>query len=553
MKIPAFVITYFDTEIIQEAIHNLLKNDLLDLHIIENPSETTPINKQFCLDLLNKKRLSQYFLMDENITTNAFETILRDSRAKIEAAEFILFTDGDLTVKDPHWLDEEINILRKDPNVFCCGIRLSLENLPIHTFPEADKWVPPPISENDLYFEQLSGYHLLLIRSKDFLSYMDYLLKRGKQYMDVELHQYCYQILQKKWAVTKKAQACHLTWNRYADLNHPYVKKKFAKSFDETWIHKRYCSYQSFYLEKGQIVQKRHKIWSNLRSLEKTIKRYAQLPVKQKIKSILPAKVVRGINKIRNKIKGRPKTSPPNLRNLHCPICENSFNSFTPLSPDYRAMIEKHKFWHGLDKFETFELLNYSCPHCWCSDRERLIILYLKKLQKGDKTLKMLEIAPSPSLTKWIKQQDMYLHRSCDLFMENVDDKVDITDMKEYQNESFDCLICSHVLEHVSDDKKAAKELYRILAPKGWAIIMVPISLMTQETLEDPTMTSEEERWRHYAQNDHVRLYSKSGFIQLLKNTGFSVETYSIADFDDYAFQNHGIDSKSVLYVARKI
>lgn len=554
MKIPTFVLTYFDTEIIQQTLDNLIKNDQLELHIVENASETTPLNKLFCLNLLKEKRIASYSLMDENISINALELILLDSKAKIEAAEFVLITDGDMTVQDPLWLQEEINILRNEPTVFSCGIRLSLENLPIHTFPEADKWVPPPIQENNLYTEQLSGVHLLLIRSKDFLSFIDYMLKRGKSCLDAELHQYCYQILQKKWAITKKAQAYHLTWDRYADLNHPYVKKKLSKSFDEAWRHHRYCSYQSFYLENGEVVQKKHKIWSHLRSLRKGVRNniYRRGSLKQKIKSILPAKSVKLLVKLRNKIKNSFKTSVINQRKLCCPICQNSSESFIPLNMDYISSLEKNKFWHGLDKFETLELLNHSCPHCNSSDRERLYALYLNKIQRKSEKLKMLEIAPPPAFSNWIRQQNKYLYRTCDLYMENVDDKVDITEMKEYPDESFDCLVCSHVLEHVSDDKKAVKELYRILAPKGWAIIMVPISLMIQETREDPSINSEEDRWQHYAQNDHVRLYSKNGFIQLLKDGGFKVETFSIADFDDYAFHNHGIDSKSILYIARK-
>ena len=52
--------------------------------------------------------------------------------------------------------------------------------------------------------------------------------------------------------------------------------------------------------------------------------------------------------------------------------------------------------------------------------------------------------------------------------------KVDITNIL-YEDNSFDVILCSHVLEHVIDDQKAMRELFRVLKPGGWAILQVPI------------------------------------------------------------------------------
>lgn len=248
--------------------------------------------------------------------------------------------------------------------------------------------------------------------------------------------------------------------------------------------------------------------------------------------------------------------------NLHakflftCPVCHQNIKEFLPLPNEYWEKFEKFQFIHSLDKFETLHFERYLCPYCFSSDRDRLYALYIDKhLMKKpalNSKARLLDIAPSACLANWLKQKEQFNYRSCDLYMENVDEKIDITDMKEYPDNSFDIIICSHVLEHVNDDKRAAKELYRILAPSGWAIIMVPISLVIENTHEDPCITSEEQRWHHYGQFDHVRLYSKSGFINLLTHVGFKVDSFTIKDFDDYSFFKNGICPKSVLYIAKK-
>jgi hypothetical protein len=57
------------------------------------------------------------------------------------------------------------------------------------------------------------------------------------------MHRFCYEVLHKKWARTKRATAYHLTWDLYGDKNHPYTKMKLAKSFKETWYHKDLAGY----------------------------------------------------------------------------------------------------------------------------------------------------------------------------------------------------------------------------------------------------------------------------------------------------------------------
>ena len=136
--------------------------------------------------------------------------------------------------------------------------------------------------------------------------------------------------------------------------------------------------------------------------------------------------------------------------------------------------------------------------------------------------------------------------------MESADDKADITDLHIYNNESFDILLCSHVLEHVPNDRKAIEELFRVLKKHGLGIIMVPINLGLNKDFEDPTKTSVEDRWKYFGQDDHVRTYSKQGFVSKLEQGGFKVHQYGIDFFGMAEYERCGIHPRSILYVVSK-
>lgn len=68
---------------------------------------------------------------------------------------------------------------------------------------------------------------------------------------------------------------------------------------------------------------------------------------------------------------------------------------------------------------------------------------------------------------------------------------------------SFDLILCSHVLEHVPDDRFLLREIARLLAPGGKTFLNVPIN---EEHFNDP---------------NHVRKYTEAGFVDLLKSEGF--------------------------------
>jgi SAM-dependent methyltransferase len=109
------------------------------------------------------------------------------------------------------------------------------------------------------------------------------------------------------------------------------------------------------------------------------------------------------------------------------------------------------------------------------------------------------------------------------------------------------------VIEHVPDDAKAMRELYRILKPGGWGITMVPIHLGITSTYEDSSIKDEAGRWKHFGKDDHLRVHSKHGFVGQLEAAGFNVQQLGSSHFGETRFLKAGIHPRSVLYVARKM
>lgn len=238
----------------------------------------------------------------------------------------------------------------------------------------------------------------------------------------------------------------------------------------------------------------------------------------------------------------------------HCPVCEQDVELFLPI-PAALAETANRYGYPFFGQGETINIAEYSCPRCGASDRERLYALYLKgvitssSFQLGER---ILHFAPEAALRNHVLQGNCFAYRTVDLSMDCVDDHVDIADMALYADGFFDAFICSHVLEHVADDRKALRELLRVLKPRGWGIVMAPIMPHLDNTLEDPSATTEAERWRLFGQGDHVRLYAKADFLHRISSAGFNVEQVGEDHFGADVFSRCGITPRSILYIVRK-
>ncbi len=144
-----------------------------------------------------------------------------------------------------------------------------------------------------------------------------------------------------------------------------------------------------------------------------------------------------------------------------------------------------------------------------------------------DKTINLLHVAPERNLQKILRSFSYIEYISGDLNPStDCDIRLDITNIN-FEDNFFDVIICNHVLEHIVDDRKAMHELFRVLKPKGIAILQVPISKTARETFEDFPIISPEEREKYFGQKDHVRIYGKD-YKNRIESAGFKVELHDI-------------------------
>ena len=195
------------------------------------------------------------------------------------------------------------------------------------------------------------------------------------------------------------------------------------------------------------------------------------------------------------------------LHTRYCPVCGNSSFRFQDAGMNHRA--------------------DARCGRCDSLERHRLIWLYLERTY-GIRSFpgKMLDVSPAPSLANGLRLLlgDRYLSAgkgSADM------ERMDVQDMP-YEDRTFDLVCCSHVLEHVENDRKAMSEIARVLKNGGPAIILVPIS--SGSTHEDPAITSPADRLLHFGSPNHVRRYGLD-FVERLKAAGFNVRIVRAADF----------------------
>jgi SAM-dependent methyltransferase len=191
-----------------------------------------------------------------------------------------------------------------------------------------------------------------------------------------------------------------------------------------------------------------------------------------------------------------------------CPICGKGSKRFRPFGLDVRDEAQ--------------------CFHCGSLERHRFLWLYLtSKTDLFDgKRKRMLHVAPEPCFEPRFRDRIGAGYLTADLFAQHVMIKMDITRI-EYPDEWFDVIYCSHVLEHVEDDRKAMREFHRVLKQNGWAILLVPITL--EKTFEDPKITDPLKRLESFGQQDHVRRYGRD-YVDRLREAGFNVDVTKVSD-----------------------
>jgi len=194
----------------------------------------------------------------------------------------------------------------------------------------------------------------------------------------------------------------------------------------------------------------------------------------------------------------------------HCPCC-GYVGSFDPVGhpPRYGSL----------------------CPSCESVERHRLLMLVDRKEDFfTDKAV--LHFAPETVISRII-QKRAKKYMSADIEPGIADCIMDIESI-EQPDESWDVVVCSHLLEHVNDNL-ALTELYRILKKTAILLTMVPLIEGWERTYENPSITTSQDKQLHFGQRDHVRYYGRD-FRDRLKHVGFNIREYTAYGSDVAAY-----------------
>ena len=174
-----------------------------------------------------------------------------------------------------------------------------------------------------------------------------------------------------------------------------------------------------------------------------------------------------------------------------------------------------------LKDFVLVENGNLVCPVCGSLPRTRRLweILNEKYLRSDTK---ILDFSPSRAIYRNLKKNKNITYFSTDFENEFLADyRFDITNI-DAESESFDLIICYHILEHIDSDQQAMSELFRVLKSDGTCLIQTPFK--NGKTYEDFSIKTKEDRLKHFGQDDHVRIYSIDGLKSRLEKSGFLVD-----------------------------
>ena len=209
-----------------------------------------------------------------------------------------------------------------------------------------------------------------------------------------------------------------------------------------------------------------------------------------------------------------------------CNCCNKNFRKFLPFGDSKQTKRD-----------------NALCPWCQALERTRLLWDYLNTQELLIKNVKILHFGPARIIEKNLKKIKTIDYLSADINPNLAMEVMDITNIT-YEHESFDFLICSHILSDIPDDILALNEMYKVLK-KGGTLILIEPTLETYNTHEDKSLKTEKERLNIYGNRFSLRFYGRD-LISKISSIGFKVieydykKTLSEKKIKKYGLQNSG-------------
>lgn len=202
---------------------------------------------------------------------------------------------------------------------------------------------------------------------------------------------------------------------------------------------------------------------------------------------------------------------------MYCPCCGNHITDFVNF---------EYKGDHYNPKMYQIHYKDTVCPICCSLPRQRIVASFVGKNLDLIKGKKVLFFAPSYAGEVCMKRYGV-VYQSADLY-QFADLQLDIQST-ELDEESYDVILCNHILEHVPDYKRAIQEIYRILRKNG--ILEVSVPQFRNEKYTPTDMESKKENWNKYGQDDHLRIFGMD-FENTLSEIGFGVTVVEGKDCD---------------------
>ena len=229
-----------------------------------------------------------------------------------------------------------------------------------------------------------------------------------------------------------------------------------------------------------------------------------------------------------------------------CNLCGNTFNYFSKYRGGSKNIPEFRKRLNMVGS----DIDNFGCIYCSSNDRERHLYMFFDKIElwKNIPNYNILHFAPEKNLSQKISLLKPVKYIKADFYpkQENIE-KIDATDIP-YNDDTFDLLICNHVLEHIPEYHKAINEIYRVLKPNGIAILQTPYSKLLSQNIEDQNINTDEQRRFFYGETDHFRIFSEKHLFNDLKQAGFILKILKNSDcFDNKTSSYFGINSEEDL------
>ena len=195
---------------------------------------------------------------------------------------------------------------------------------------------------------------------------------------------------------------------------------------------------------------------------------------------------------------------------------------------------------------------NVLSPSTLSLERHRLLWLYLRNQTNFfTAPLKVLHFAPEQAFYRRFRALKNLDYTTTDLNSPLADVKADICALP-FKDDTYDVIFCNHVLEHITDDITAIKEMFRVMKKGGWGIFQVPQELDRAVTFEDDSITDQEQRAKIFGQYDHVRIYGKD-YFDLLGKVGFIVEQVDLtAHLSNWEIDTYRLAKGEIIPVVRK-